>query len=135
MIRILIADDHPVVRNGMRQLLSMVGDFLVAGEASNGAEVLTLLQQQKFDLLLLDMNMPGISGVELISAIRASHAGLPILVQSMHNEAQIAARAIRAGASGYLTKDNDPETVMSAIRQVSEGKIYIDPLLASRVTL
>jgi DNA-binding NarL/FixJ family response regulator len=133
MIRVLIADDHAIVRQGLRQVLALAADLELAGEAKNGWEVLEQLREHQPDLLLLDMTMPGPNGVELIKRVREDMPRLPILVLSMHGESQIAGRAIKAGASGYLTKDSEPETLIAAIRQVATGAHYIDPDIASRL--
>jgi DNA-binding NarL/FixJ family response regulator len=133
MIRMLIADDHAIVRGGLKQIFALAPDIELAGEAANGAEVLQQLNHGVFDLLLLDMNMPGVSGVDLISRIKLIRADLPILVFTMHNETQVATRALKAGASGYITKDSDPERLLAAIRKVSAGGKYIDPALAEQM--
>ena len=134
MIRVLIADDHAIVREGLKQLFALDGDVVVAGEAIDGAQVLeTLRQDSSFDLVLLDMTMPGVSGVNLISRIRAQEGAPPILVLSMHNELQIARRALSAGASGYLTKDSRPDILIAAIRKVAAGGRFIDPGLAEQM--
>jgi len=133
MIRVLIADDHAIVREGLKQLFALDSDVVVAGEAVDGAQVLETLRQGGFDLVLLDMTMPGVSGVNLISRIRAQDGAPPILVLSMHNELQIARRALTAGASGYLTKDSRPEILMAAIRKVATGGRFIDPGLAEQM--
>ncbi|MCK9389082.1 MAG: response regulator transcription factor [Sulfuritalea sp.] len=135
MIRLLMADDHGIVREGLKQLFSLVADIEVAGEAINGNQVLDALRKGCFDLLLLDMTMPGISGVELIARIRIQHPKLPILVLSMHNEPQIVKRALKAGAAGYLTKDSDPERLLYAIHKVAGGGRYIDPTVAEQIAL
>lgn len=133
MIHILIADDHAIVRGGVKQLLALTSDVEVAGEATNGAQVMEQLHSASFDLILLDMTMPGISGVDLIARIRMHDAKLPILVLSMRNEAQVVRCALKAGATGYLTKDNEPETLMAAIRKTAAGGRFIDPLLAEQM--
>lgn len=133
MIKILIADDHAVVRQGIRQLLALAPEFAVAGEAKNGWEVIDWVRQGGFDLLLLDMTMPGPSGVELVKRVQDEAPRLPILVLSMHGESQIAGRALKAGAAGYLTKDSEPEQMIGAIRQVAAGGRYIAPELASKL--
>ena len=134
MISILIADDHAIVREGIQKILALSPDIQVKAEAIDGAGVLQHLDGTiKFDLLLLDLSMPGISGIGLITQIKASHPGLPILVFSMHNEAQVASRAIKAGASGFITKDSDPEILLEAIRRVADGGKYIDPALAEQL--
>lgn len=129
MIRILIADDHAVVRGGLKQIVAMTSDIVVAAEATKASEVMDILQQVEFDLLLLDMAMPGSSGVELIGRLHVDRPSLPLLIFSMHNEGQIVARALKAGASGYVTKDSDPEVLLAAIRKVAGGGRFIDPAL------
>lgn len=133
MIRILIADDHGIVREGLKQLFALGSDIAVAGEAINGTQVLEALRAGGIDLLLLDMTMPGISGTELIHRIHGHNPKLPILILSMHNEPQVARRALGAGAAGYLTKDSDPKTLMNAIRKVASGGRFIDPGIAERI--
>ena len=134
MIRLLIADDHAVLRNGLKQLFGLETDITVTGEAANGAEVLRLIGEQAFDLLLLDMTMAGQSGTELIRQIKAFNADLPILVLSMHKVSQVALLALRAGAEGYITKDSETESLLDAIRKVADGGRYIDPTLAEEIT-
>lgn len=133
MIKILLADDHGIVREGVKRLFTLTSDISVVAEASEGKQVLGLLRQSRFDVILLDLSMPSISGVSLISRVRSSHPDLPILILSMHNEPQIAWRALKAGATGYLSKDNEPETLLQAVRRVAEGKRFIDPLLAEQM--
>ncbi len=135
MIRILIADDHAVVRSGLKQLLSEYVDFSVAGEAANGLEVLKKLREQPFDLLLTDMAMPGRSGIELVKLVKAEHPKLAILVLSMHKEEQYAVRALKAGARGYLTKESAPDQLVSAIRKVAGGGVFISAGVAERLAL
>lgn len=132
-LRVLLADDHRIMREGLRQLFGLMPDIEVVGEATSGAEVLDALREFEIDLLLLDMTMPGISGDDLITRIRSHYPTLPILVLSMHEEPQIAQRALKAGANGYLTKDQDSQTLLSAVRKVSSGGRFIDPLLAERM--
>jgi DNA-binding NarL/FixJ family response regulator len=129
MIRILIADDHAIVRGGLKQIIATTTDIVVAGEAAQGAEAIEKLRMCQVDLLLLDMTMPGISGVDLIRRVRTEQPALPILVLSIHNEAQVVARAVRAGATGYVTKDSDPDILLAAIRKLSGGGRFIDPKL------
>ena len=129
MIRILIADDHAIVRGGLKQLVAMTSDIVVAAEATKASEVMDMLHRFQFDLLLLDMDMPGSSGVDLIRRLHADRPSLPLLILSMHNEGQIVARALKAGASGYVTKDSDPEVLLAAIRKVAGGGRFIDPAL------
>lgn len=133
MIRLLIADDHAIVRSGLKQVFSLAPDLEVIGEAINGNEVLAFLRQQVPDLLLLDINMPGLSGPDLIARVKAHWAGLPILVLSMHNEVQIAARVLKAGANGYVTKDSEMDVLLGAIRRVAGGGKFIAPELAEKL--
>jgi DNA-binding NarL/FixJ family response regulator len=132
-LRILMADDHRIMREGLRQLFALMPDIEVVGEATSGAEVLDALRQTQVDLLLLDMTMPGLSGDDLITRVRAHYPALPILVLSMHEEPQIAQRALKAGANGYLTKDQDSQTLLAAVRKVAAGGRVLDPLLAERM--
>lgn len=133
MIRLVIADDHAIVRGGLKQIFAMVPDFDVVGEAVNGSEVLDCLRLAPFDLLLLDLNMPGISGADLIKRVKAHRSDLPVLVLSMHNEPQVAARMLRAGAAGYITKDCEPDILLAAIRKVAANGRYIAPDLAEKM--
>lgn len=129
MIKVLIADDHAIVRGGIRQIIATTSDIVVSAEAAQGSEVVDKLRACPVDLLLLDMTMPGISGVDLIRRVRAELPSLPVLVLSIHDEAQVASRALRAGATGYLTKDSDPEVLLAAIRKIANGGRFIDPKL------
>jgi len=133
MIRLLIAEDHTLMREGLKQLFALFEDIEVAGEATNGGEVMEWVGKGGLDLILLDMNMPGVSGVDLISWICDRDKPVPILILSMYKEPHVAMRALRAGASGYLTKDSDPETLIFAIRKVAEGGQFIDPFLAEQM--
>jgi len=133
MIRLLIADDHAVLRSGLKQIFSLVPDISVTGEASNGLDVLRLIQNQEFDLLLLDMTMDGISGEELIRKIRLIRSTLPILMLSMHRVSEMAMIALKAGANGYITKDSEMEDLLDAIRKVASGGKFVDPFLAEEI--
>lgn len=133
MIRLLIADDHTLMREGMKQILAFYGDVEVAGEATNGREIMASVEKGGLDLILLDMNMPGVSGAELVTWICARDKPVPVLVVSMYKESHVAMRALRAGAAGYLTKDNEPETLIAAIRKVAGGGQFIDPFLAEQM--
>lgn len=135
MIRLMIADDHAVVRNGIKLMLALASDIELVAEAVDGAVVLHRVRDSGIDLLLLDMNMPGISGVDLIGRVKLSRPELPILVFTMHNNVQLAMRAIKAGASGFICKDSEPEMLMAAIRKVSAGGKYIDPTIAEQIAL
>lgn len=131
MIRILIADDHTLMRDGLKQILATAGDMVVAGEASDGFQTLDRVRSEALDLLLLDMSMPGRSGVELIKQIRAAQPRLPVLVLSMHKESEYAVRTIRAGAAGYLCKDSASQQLLKAIRAVAAGGRFISPEVAA----
>ncbi|WP_448091817.1 response regulator [Pseudomonas lini] len=133
MIRLMIADDHAIMREGLKQLFALTGDIRVQAEAENGAVLLERLRQGEIDLLLLDMSMPGISGEDLVARVHSHYPQLPILVLSMHNEVPIAQRALTSGAAGYLTKDRDPETLLIAIRQVAAGGRFIEAGLAEKM--
>lgn len=134
-IRLLIVDDHAIMREGLKQLFAITSDLQVVAEAENGAMALERLHQGDIDLLLLDMNMPGLSGEDLIVHIRAHYPAQRILMLSMHNEPQIAQRMLRAGATGYLCKTCTPETLFGAIRRVASGVRAIDPQIAENIAL
>ncbi|HXU93257.1 MAG TPA: response regulator transcription factor [Gallionella sp.] len=133
MLKILIADDHSIVRKGLKHLCKSAGDMVVAGEAANGEEVLEALRHAHFDLLLLDLTMPGLGGVELVEKIRAQHASLPILIFSMRSEMQVAKRMAALGVGGYITKGGSDEMLLAAIRKVAAGGISVDPLIAEQM--
>ena len=133
MIRVVIADDHQILREGLRQLLQAAGDLAVVGEAADGHAVLQQVRALDFDVLLLDMSMPGKSGVELIRQVKAEKPRLRILVLSMHEEHQYAVRAIRSGASGYLTKESATSQLVAAIRKVAGGGAFISAEVAERL--
>ena len=133
MIHLLLAEDHAIMRAGLKQLFALVDDIRVAGEAASGAQAMEFLRTAQVDLVLLDMGMPGIAGADLITRLHARYPQLPILVLSMHNEPQIARRALRAGAGGYVTKDSEPELLLAAIRKVAAGGRFIDPALAEQM--
>jgi DNA-binding NarL/FixJ family response regulator len=135
MIRIVVADDHTIVRDGLKQLLGAAGDLEVVGEARDGHEVMERVRGLAFDLLLLDMSMPGKSGIELIKQVRAERPKLRILVLSMHEEHQYAVRAIRAGAAGYLTKESATRQLVDAIRKVASGGAFISAEVAQQLAL
>lgn len=133
MIRLLVADDHAIVRSGLKQLFAMASDIEVVGEAANGVEAMQLLGRLQCDLLLLDLTMPGSSGVKLITRIHEQYPNLPILVLSMYDELQVAKRVLRAGASGFVTKGSNAETLMLAVRRVASGRHFIDPVFAEQM--
>ena len=135
MIRIVLADDHTIVREGLKQLLAAGGGFEVVGEAENGHEALQRVRELEFDVLLLDMSMPGKSGIELIKQVHAEKPKLRVLVLSMHEEHQYAVRAIRAGASGYITKDSASRQLVAALRKVASGGAFISAEVAEQLAL
>jgi DNA-binding NarL/FixJ family response regulator len=135
VIRIVVADDHTIVREGLKQILGAQADFQVVAEASDGHEALKRVRELDFDVLLLDMSMPGKSGVELIKQVKAEKPKLRILILTMHEEHQYAVRAIRAGASGYLTKEGASSQLVTAIRKVASGGAYISAEVAEQLAL
>ena len=135
MIRIVIADDHTIMRDGLKQILAECADMAVAGEASNGFEVMEILRQLDFDVLVLDMTMPGKSGIDLIRHVKAIRPRLPILILSMHKEEQYAVRTMKAGASGYLCKDSAALQLVQAIRKVAGGGMFVSPAVAEYLAL
>jgi DNA-binding NarL/FixJ family response regulator len=130
--KILIVDDHPVVRLGLRQLLEAQPGFEVVGEAGDATEALRLLESEACDLALVDISLNSGSGIELIKQIRERHPEVKMLVSSMHDEALYAERALRAGAMGYINKQDDAEQLVGAIRQVLEGRIYLSKQASER---
>ena len=135
MIRVLLADDHAIVRAGLKELLSDTDDITVAGEAMNGQEVMAQVRAREFDVAVLDMSMPGRGGIELIKQVKSERPKVRVLVLSMHSEQQYAVRAVKAGASGYLTKDSAAEQLVAAIRRIAAGGAYITPETAERLVL
>jgi two-component system invasion response regulator UvrY len=130
VIRVLIADDHAVVRRGLRQILAETPDILVDGEASGQADLLELVQKKRFDAVILDINLPGASGIALLADIKRERPELPVLILTMYSEEQYALRAIKAGAAGFLTKESAPEKLIDAVRKVAGGGRYVSAELA-----
>ncbi|GAB3628935.1 LuxR family transcriptional regulator [Pandoraea terrae] len=133
MIRIIVADDHTLVRAGLHRILAGSDDLDVVGEASNGAEAMALLHATPCDVLMLDLSMPGRSGVDLIAQVKAEYPKVAILVLTMHGEEQYAVRALKAGAAGYLTKESAPAELVIAVRKVSGGGVYLSPAMAEKI--
>ncbi|HUE94942.1 response regulator transcription factor [Pseudomonas sp.] len=134
MIRLLVADDHGIMRAGLKNLFDIINDIEVVGEAENSDQVINAVKLGGFDVILLDLTMPGMNGIDVIKAIREHAPSLPILVLSMHDEPPIVRRALKAGANGYITKEtNDPSRLLMAIRTVATGGNYIDPKMAERL--
>jgi DNA-binding NarL/FixJ family response regulator len=130
MIRVLVADDHAVVRRGVLQILAETPEVIAADEAASGREVLQAVGEQDYDLVVLDVAMPGGGGLEVLKQLQALKPGMPVLMLSIYPEKQYALRALRAGAAGYLTKESAPEELVAAIRHVVQGKKYISRSLA-----
>lgn len=135
MIRVVIADDHTIMREGLKRILDGVEEIEVVGEAVDGFEALALARKGGFDLLLLDLSMPGRSGIELIRQIRDEAPKLAMLILTMHEEEQYAVRTIRAGARGYLTKESAGTQLVQAIRKVASGRHYISAEVAEQLAV
>jgi DNA-binding NarL/FixJ family response regulator len=132
-LRVLLADDHAIIRDGLKQILADTADLAVCGEAANGNEALQLVREQEWDVIVLDISMPGRSGLDLIRLLRDEKPKLPILILSMHHEEQYAVRALHAGASGYLTKESDADLLLQAVRRVARGGVYVSDNVAQLI--
>ncbi|MGB9715319.1 MAG: response regulator [Thermodesulfovibrionales bacterium] len=135
MIKILIADDHAVVREGLKQIISERPDMKVTAEAGSSHEVLDLIDKNNFDVVILDIAMPGRGGIEILKELKQKRPRLPVLILSMYPEEQYAVRVLKAGASGYMTKESAPNELINAISIVSKGKKYISPTLAEKLAV
>jgi two-component system invasion response regulator UvrY len=135
VIRIALCDDHPLLREGLKRILLQQSDFRVAAEAGSGAELLSLLEGAHFDVIILDITLPDMNGLDTLKAINASGNNAAVLVLSMHPEEQYALRALKAGAAGYLQKESVPDELVKAIRRVSQGRKYVTATLAERLAL
>lgn len=133
MIRIAIVDDHPTVRAGLRQFFAEQPDFAVAGEAATGREALDIVRQAEVDVVVMDIAMPGQSGVDVLAAIKARAPDLPVLILSIYAEEHYATTLLRQGASGYLNKDCDPQEIVKAVRTLHRGRKYISAGTAERL--
>ena len=133
MINILIADDHAIVREGLKQIVAEEPDIKVSGEAENANQVFELLKSQEINIIILDINMPGKSGLEALKDLRSEYPKIPVLILSMYSEEQYGLRAIKAGASGFLKKVSAPEELVKAIRKIFYGGKYISPELAEKL--
>ena len=133
MIRILIADDHPIVRRGLKDILSRELEGAICGEAGNAQEVVSQVQNQDWDLVILDVSMPGRSGLDVLKDLKGLRSNLAVLVLSMHPEDQLGKRVLKAGASGYMNKESAPEELIKAVRKVLAGGTYVSPALAERL--
>lgn len=135
MIRVLIADDHPVVRRGLKTILKDATDIKVEGEAGDGLEVMEKLREEEYDVVVMDITMPKLDGIEALSRIKAEKPDVAILVLSMNPEEVFGMRALKLGASGYLSKDSAPEQLISAIRKVASGRVFISQVLAESLAM
>ncbi len=135
MINILIADDHAIVRKGLKQILSETPDMSVAAEASSGEEALEKIAHNNFDMILLDISLPGKNGLDVLRQIKREKPKLPVVILSVYTEEQYAMSAFKAGASGYLTKESAPEELISALRKISRGGKYVTSSLAEKMAL
>ena len=135
VIKILVADDHAVVREGLKQILSGMPDIMVAGEASDGFQALDQARKGDYDLLLLDIAMPRMSGLDVLKQLRSEGSELPILMLSMYPEEQYAIRTLKAGAAGYLAKESAPEELIAAVRKVCGGGKYVTSSLAEKLAV
>ena len=133
MIRILIADDHAIVRQGLKQIIADAHDIDVAGEASKGNEALNQALKNDYDVAVIDITMPDRSGLDILKELKTRKPNLKVLILSMHPEEQYAVRSLRAGASGYLTKDSTPDELISAIRKIALGRKYVSSSLAEKL--
>lgn len=134
-IRVLLADDHMLFRKGLKMILEETPDMVVAGEAGSGQEAIDRVSESYYDVVLLDLSMPGKEGLEVLKEVKKIKPELPVLVLTMHPEDQYAVRVLRAGASGYLTKKNAPDEVVAAVRKVFSGRKYISPSLAEKLAV
>lgn len=130
MTRIIIADDHTLFRIGLKQMLESFDDIAVVAEAANAEQTLAVANAVDADLLISDLTMPGVSGMQLIEQLHEQHPSLPILILSMHDEPATMRRALRAGATGYITKESSPDTLYAAVRHVAAGERFIPPVIA-----
>ena len=133
MIKILVVDDHALVRDGLKRLLVDTPDMVVADEASNGEEVINKVGNNDYDLVLLDISLPGRDGLDVLKQLKCTNPKIPILILSMYPEEHYAVRSLRAGASGYLTKQSSSDELIGAIRKVAQGRRYITPSLAEKL--
>jgi DNA-binding NarL/FixJ family response regulator len=135
MIKVLIADDHQMMREGLKQILSDTEDIIPLNEAKDGLDVLRKVEDDSFDVILLDISMPGMNGLDVLKQLKITKPELNVLILSMHPEEQYAVRLLKAGAAGYLNKDEAPDELIKAIRVVSRGRKYIGPSLAERLAV
>ena len=135
MIRIIIADDHAAIRRGVKDILADEADMEIGAEASTAQELLDLVRKQPWDAVVLDISLPGRSGLEVLGELKQERPSLPVLVHTMHSEDQFAVRALRAGAAGYLTKDSPPAELVKALRKIVAGGKYVGQSLAEKLAV
>src|SRR2546421_13071140 len=131
--RVLLVDDHPVLRKGLVRLIDAKEEFVVCGEASTAPEAMTLIRELRPDLVVVDIGLPGASGIELTKTIHVEFPKLPVLILSMHEEALYATRALRAGATGYIVKQDAIDNIAAALREALNGKCYLSPVIAAQM--
>ena len=133
MIKLIIADDHPIVREGLKQIIADSPHFTVSDEAGDGPELLDKVRKEDFDVIILDLKMPGMDGLDVLKQLKIEKPRIPVIILTVHPEAQYALRILRAGASGYLTKESVSDELITAIRKVHRGGKYISPSLAEKI--
>jgi two-component system, NarL family, invasion response regulator UvrY len=134
-MKVLLVDDHPIVRQGIKQILSQVRTITDVGEAETAEEAMDKIRHEQWDIIILDINLPDRSGFDLLKELRRAFPELPIVMLTLHAEEQFAVRSLRAGASGYLTKEASPEELIRAVQRAATGRRYISPALAQKVAL
>lgn len=133
MISVMIADDHPIVRAGLKQIIMDDHNLMLAGEASSGADLLEKIRRRDCDVIVMDLSMPGMDGLDVLKQLKIEKPHLPVIILTVHPESQYALRILKAGASGYITKDSAADDLIKAIRKVSRGGKYITPSLAEKI--